>query len=57
MPRSKLPPEPTATEANSHRFAAVEKLDQAEFPPADTNQLATEVSNIPISDDQLRKIR
>lgn len=57
MSRSKLPPEPTATEANSHRFAAVEKLDQAEFPPADTNQLATEVSNIPISDDQLRKIR
>jgi hypothetical protein len=52
--RSKLPPEPTTRRGNTRKSAAIETPNHAEFPPPDTNQLATGVSNVPILDDHIQ---
>lgn len=43
-----------ASKGKTRKSSAVETPNQAEFLPRNNNQLVTEVSNVPISDDHIQ---
>ena len=52
--RESLPLEPAAFEGNTHKSTVVVTPNQAEMVPPNITRLATEVNNIPSSDDHIQ---